>query len=75
MDHPESVSTDMEIPLWASQIALGMIYLQDKKFVHRDLGKVDRLTGFLERQRLPGRVLISKCKYFSLQISLWEISI
>jgi len=31
------VATDMELPLWASQIACGMLYLQSKGSVHRDL--------------------------------------
>lgn len=36
-DHPDSVRTHMEIPLWAAQIACGMMYLVKQRFIHRDL--------------------------------------
>ena len=36
-EHPDAIRPNMEIPLWAAQVARGMMYLSKKSFVHRDL--------------------------------------
>jgi len=37
LDYPENVSVNIDLLLWASQIAYGMSYLETKALVHRDL--------------------------------------